>query len=364
MTGDGFDLTPTDDQVMIRDAARRFATDVLRPAAAAADSATAPPADVLARGHELALAALSIPEALGGVADARSPITSCLIAEELARGDLGLALALLAPIGVVNAFAAWGTTAQQARWLPRFAGDAFVPAALALLEPDLAFDPMEPRTLAERCDGGWRLRGDKALVPLACDAVVLLVAAHVAGRGPCLFVVERGARGLAIAPEPAMGVRAAATARIGLRDVIIPRDAIIEHDHGAVVDGARLVWAALAVGAGQAVLDYVVSYCNERVAFGEPISHRQAVAFAIASIAIELEGMRLATWRAAALAERGERFAREAALARRSCATRGMQIGNDGVQLLGGHGFVKEHPVERWYRDLRAIAVMEGAVLA
>jgi alkylation response protein AidB-like acyl-CoA dehydrogenase len=137
-----------------------------------------------------------------------------------------------------------------------------------------------------------------------------------------------------------------------------------DYDHEALVDGARLLWAALAVGAAQAVLDYVVPYCNERVAFGEPITNRQAVAFSIANIAIETDAMRLMTWRAAALAEKGAAFGREAALARRFCATRGMQIGSDGVQLLGGHGFVKEHPVERWYRDLRAVAIMEGALLA
>jgi alkylation response protein AidB-like acyl-CoA dehydrogenase len=160
-----------------------------------------------------------------------------------------------------------------------------------------------------------------------------------------------------------MGLRAAATCRVALRDVYVADDAMIEHDHDALVDGARILWAALAVGAGQAVLDYVVPYCNERVAFGEPISHRQAVAFAIANLAIELDAMRLATWRAAALAERDAPCTREAALAKRLCAMHGMQLGNDGVQLLGGHGFVKEHPVERWYRDLRAIAIMEGTLL-
>jgi len=102
---------------------------------------------------------------------------------------------------------------------------------------------------------------------------------------------------------------------------------------------------------------------NERQAFGEPISHRQAVAFSVADIAIELEGLRLVTLRAAARAEQGKEYAREAALARKLATDKGMQIGNAGVQLLGGHGFVKEHPVERWYRDLRAIGVMEGAVL-
>ena len=126
---------------------------------------------------------------------------------------------------------------------------------------------------------------------------------------------------------------------------------------------ARLGWCALAVGTAQAVLDYVVPYVNERKAFGEPISHRQAVAFTVADIAIELEGLRLVTLRAAARAEQGKDYAREVALARKLAVDKGMQIGNAGVQLLGGHGFVKEHPVERWYRDLRAIGVMEGAVL-
>ena len=108
-------------------------------------------------------------------------------------------------------------------------------------------------------------------------------------------------------------------------------------------------------GGAQAVLDYVIPYVNERHAFGEPISHRQAVAFNVADIAIELEAMRLLTLRAAARADAGKDFARDVALARVLCGAKGRQIGSDGIQLLGGHGFVKEHPVERWYRDLRAV---------
>ena len=107
----------------------------------------------------------------------------------------------------------------------------------------------------------------------------------------------------------------------------------------------------------------MIPYVNDRQAFGEPISNRQGVAFAVSDIGIESEGMRLATYRAASRADRGEKFAREAAIARRLCAVKGMEIGSQGVQLLGGHGFVKEHPVERWYRDLRAAGVMEGALL-
>jgi alkylation response protein AidB-like acyl-CoA dehydrogenase len=137
-----------------------------------------------------------------------------------------------------------------------------------------------------------------------------------------------------------------------------PREAYLE-----CVQRARIAWCALAVGAAQAVLDYAIPYVNERTAFGEPISNRQAVAFGVADIGIELEGMRLLTYRAAARADRGAEFAHEAALARRLCAEQGARIGSEGVQLLGGHGYVKEHPVERWYRDLRAVGLMEGALL-
>jgi alkylation response protein AidB-like acyl-CoA dehydrogenase len=170
-----------------------------------------------------------------------------------------------------------------------------------------------------------------------------------------------------VRPQPAMGLRAAGLSRLRLKKVKLPAAARLGGDDGAdyaqFIALSRLAWSALAVGTTQAVLDYVIPYANEREAFGEPISHKQSVAFMIANIGIELEGMRLATWRAASLAARGKGFAREAALARSLCSRYGMRAGSDGVQVLGGHGFVKEHPVERWYRDLRAIGLMEGGVI-
>ena len=132
---------------------------------------------------------------------------------------------------------------------------------------------------------------------------------------------------------------------------------------GLAVRLSRLAWCALSIGVGQAVLDYVTPYVKTREAFGEPIAHRQSVAFMVANIAIELQAMRLVTYKAASRVAQGIDATREIALARKLCADKGMQIGLDGVQLLGGHGFVKEHPVERWYRDLRAIGIMEGTVL-
>ena len=187
------------------------------------------------------------------------------------------------------------------------------------------------------------------MVPRGASAELFVVGAELDGR-PQQFLVESGAEGLEIEAEPAMGLRAAELSRLVLKDVRVGAIAPLgdADDYAECVRLSRLAWCALSLGTAQAVLDYVIPYVNERKAFGEPVSHRQAVAFMVANIGIELQGMRLVTYRAASRAAQGKSFAREVALARRLCAERGMQIGNDGVQLLGGHGFVKEHPVERW----------------
>jgi alkylation response protein AidB-like acyl-CoA dehydrogenase len=166
-----------------------------------------------------------------------------------------------------------------------------------------------------------------------------------------------------------MGIRAAALGQIELDNVAVPlanrlgEDEATDNDYSEAIALARLGWAALAVGTSHAVLDYVVPYVKERQAFGEPIANRQSVAFMCANIAIELDGLRLIVWRGASRAEQGMSFLREGALAKRFATDKGMQIGLDGVQLLGGHGYTKEHPVERWYRDLRALGVAEGVVV-
>ena len=364
-----FDLTPTDEQQMMVEAIGEFGQEQLLPAAQAADDACAPPPELLAQTTELGVVSMSIPEELGGVVSERSAVTSVLIAEALARGDMGLALACLAPTGVSTALTLWGDEDQQARYLPEFAGEDVPAAALALLEPRAVFDPFALETTARPADGGgYVLEGVKSIVPRAAEAELFVVGAELEGRGgPALFLVESRTDGVSIEPEPAMGVRAGATGRLFLEGAELAGDALLgqgeAETYAECVALARLGWCALAVGTARAVLDHVIPYVNEREAFGEPISHRQAVAFAVADIGIELEGMRLATLRAASRADQGKSFAREAALARRLCADKGAKIGSDGVGLLGGHGYVKEYPVERWYRDLRAAGVMEGALL-
>jgi alkylation response protein AidB-like acyl-CoA dehydrogenase len=362
-----FDLTPTDEQQMLQESVRDFSLARVRPAAQQADADCATPAELLGQANELGLTMVGVPEELGGAVEERSAVTSALMTEAFAQGDMGIAVACLAPAGVSTALSLWGDADQQATYLPEFVGENVPAAAVALLEPRALFDPLKLQTTARAAGGGYVLNGVKSLVPRAADSELFVVAADLAGTGPSLFVVESKTSGISVEPEPGMGIRAAATGRLIFEDVSLPAGALLGGGDPDVyrecVQLGRLGWCALAVGTGQAVLDYVKQYVNERTAFGEPISNRQAVAFTVANIAIELDGMRLATYRAASRVDQGLSFAREVALARRLASERGMQIGSDGVQLLGGHGYVKEHPVERWYRDLRAAGIMEGALV-
>ncbi len=362
-----FDVTPDDEQQMFQEAVREFAANEVRPAALAADADRETPSELLAQVNELGVNMLGVPEELGGVMQEQAAVTAALIDEALGHGDMGIAYAALAPGAVATAIGHWGSAEQEATYLPSFTGEDVPTAALAILEPRPLFDPLKLETKARRDGSDWVIDGVKSLVARAKECELFVVAAETEENGPALFVIESGTSGLSVEDEPAMGLRAAATGRLVLEGARAPEGALMAEGkreaYVECVERARIAWSALAVGASQAVLDYVIPYVNERTAFGEPISNRQAVAFAVSDIGIETDGMRLTVYRAASRADQGEGFSREAALARRLCAAKGMKIGSDGVQLLGGHGFVKEHPVERWYRDLRAAGVMEGALL-
>jgi alkylation response protein AidB-like acyl-CoA dehydrogenase len=365
---DYFDLTPDDDQKMILETVEEFAEEILRPAARDADDAASYPPDLIAKAAELGITAINIPEDFDGIAAHRSAVTNALVAEALAYGDMGLALPILAPGGVASALTHWGSADQQATYLTEFAGENVPQACVAIAEPHALFDPTALKTTAVRTPSGYRLNGVKSLVPAAANAELFIVGAQLSGKA-ALFIVESSTKGVSVKADPSMGIRGAALGRVELDNVSVPlsarlgEDGATDDDYSEAIALARLGWAAMAVGTAHAVLDHVVPYIKERQAFGEPIAHRQAVAFMTANIAIELDGLRLITWRGASRAEQGLPFAREAALAKRLGTDKGMQIGLDGVQLLGGHGYTKEHPVERWYRDLRAIGVAEGVVV-
>lgn len=359
-----FDLTPTEDQQMFCDAVSRLAADLIRPAAAGADVQCETPAELLQQIHELGLTHFAIPEEFGGAASERTPLTQALVADQLAHGDMSIALAALAPMAVINALVDFGTPDQQAKYLPRFAEDQFVPAALAITEAQPLFNPSQLTTQAKAVKDGFVLSGEKTLVPLAVTAQLILVAAELEGKGPRLFIVAKGQKGVKVSASPAMGLRAASLGTVTLRNVKVDADHLLgddSFDYAKLQSQSQVAWAALATGCCQAMLDYVIPYVNERKAFGEPISHRQAVAFLVANIGIELEGLRLMMLRAASQLEQGD--AKQAArLAHFQAIDKGMEIGNNGVQLLGGHGFTKEHPAELWYRQLRGLAALHGGV--
>ncbi|WP_207839935.1 acyl-CoA dehydrogenase family protein [Williamsia soli] len=365
-----FNLFPDDEQKMIADTVREFATEILRPAAHDADAAAAAPAEILTRSAELGITMINVPEEFEGAATERGVVTNSLVAEAMAYGDMGLALPLLAPSGVATTLTQFGSDAQQKTYLPDYAGESVPQSAVVIAEPRALFDAMTLQTKATRVPSGYRLNGVKSFVPAAGSSELFIIGAQLDGR-PALFIVESSTKGLVVEADPGMGVRAAGMGRLLLTDVTVPSNALLGEQEGDaafssyrdVVRLARLGWSSLAVGTAHAVLDYVIPYVNERVAFGEPISNRQAVAFMVANMATELDSIRLVTLRGAARAEQGLSFAREAALARKLTADKGMQIGSDGVQLLGGHGFTKEHPVERWFRDLRGAAIGEGIVV-
>lgn len=362
-----FDLNLTDEQRMNRETMQRFAAAEIRTLSKSVDAGTSPVQDFYLKAAELGLTLLPIPEALGGAGVDRSPISNALIFEDLAHGDMALALGSISPMAFVNTLLDQGSDAQREQYLPLFCTGDFKAATTALLEPRATFEPTAPGTTAIANDGGYSLSGTKCMVPLGQDAELVLVIAQLHNKGPAAFIVEGTPQGMTRTPEANMGLLGAQLTTLTLDNVQVPAKALLGDGHFDLrrfIDLSRIGTCALAVGTCQAVLDYVIPYCNERVAFGEPITNRQSVAFMIADIAIELEAMRLMTWRAASRAEQGLDFHEHAYLAKLFCSEHGMKIGTDGVQLLGGHGFCREHPVEMWYRNLRAIATLEGLASA
>ncbi len=368
-----FDLRLTEEQQLMRDTLRRFADEAMQPAAREADDCLRLPEGFLDAFSDLGATSMAVPEVLGGAAERVSAVSQMLVAEDLARGDMGMAYGALSPLSFVNALVHWGSEPQQAALLRSFVDRGPIRAAVAVVEPHPFFDPAAPRTTAKKKGSALLVNGEKSMVALAHDAKWFLVSAEVPKLGPRFVLIERETEGVKVSDDRAMGLGCAGLGRLRLNNVRISIDALLggqaalqPHAREAFDDAinrSRIAWGAMALGTAQALLDYVIPYCNDRVAFGEPISHRQAVAFMIADIGIELESMRMLVYRAAGRIDAGLPCTREAYLARTLCTDKAMEIGTNGVQLLGGAGFIKDHPVELWYRQLRSIGIMDGNLL-
>ena len=357
-----FDLSLTEEQQMTVDAMSQFAEEVLYALAHDADHQAQFPEQLWQHLVDLGLNYYALPEALGGVAAEQNIVSNILIAESLAKGDFSLTAGLLSTFSVINAITRWGSTQVQSMYLPVFAEDTDVTATFAFQEATPAFNPYQLKTKATEQNGQMTITGEKTLVILGDTADVFLVSAEFNGQ-PDIFVVQSNEM-IAIKANPAMGLKATETATLHFNQTPTLRLGDADFDYTAFVDLGNLMWCAMAIGTGEAIKAYCIKYANERTAFGEPISHRQSVAFMIADMAIEIDAMRMLVLNAASLAEAGQPFHREAYLARLLCAEKSMKIGTDGVQILGGHGFTKEHPVERWYRDLRATAILHSGLHA
>ncbi|MGF2636314.1 acyl-CoA dehydrogenase family protein [Acinetobacter johnsonii] len=357
-----FDLSYSEDQQMTIDTMSQFAADILYPLAASADQNETFPTELWQYIEDLGLNFYALPEALGGVAAEKNILSNVLIAEHLAKGDFSLAAGILSTFSVINAITQWGAEQVQTLYLNSFAQDSSIRASFAIQEATPAFNPYQLKTKAISRDGQYVIQGEKTLVLLAESADIFLVSAELNGQAE-VFILRRD-ESIQFKKSPAMGLKATETATLIFNQTPALRLGDEDFNYTAFLDLGNLMWCAMAVGTCEAVKKYCIEYVNERTAFGEPISHRQSVAFMIADMAIEIDAMRMLILNAASLAESGQTFHREAYLARLLCAEKSMKIGTDGVQILGGHGFTKEHPVERWYRDLRATAIVHSGLHA
>lgn len=361
---------PSEEQRLIRDTVAEFARERIRPQARASDETGVVPAGVIDEGWQLGLVQGVIPEAFGGAGQAHSAVTNTLVLEELAWADLSIACHLLAPQLFVLPLVEGGTEKQQREFLPPFTGAAFRAATAAVMEPAWDFDVSELRTTARRDRGGYVIEGLKCYVPLAAEAQHLLVYARMEETNETgLFVLDRGAPGLHLLErEKNMGLKGLATYELKLDHCTVSAERRLGGEAGCnvgrLLNLSRVALAAAAVGVARASFEYARDYAKERKAFGVAIAQKQAIAFMLAEMAIEIDAARLLTWEAAWKLDRGEDATREAALAKQYAANAALMVADRGVQILGGHGYIRDHLVELFLRNARGFATFEGLLIA
>jgi alkylation response protein AidB-like acyl-CoA dehydrogenase len=359
------DFEPSEEQQLVIETVRAFAEKEVRPRARDCDEAGKLPGELLAAAHELGLVANALPEAFGG-GGSPSAVTGALVAEELAWGDLSIALAILSPALVALPVAELGTQEQQAAVLPHYTAERFTPGALAVVEPRIDSDPLRPKTTARRAGAEWVLDGQKCLVPWLEGGESVLVVADEGG-APQAFLVPRAAAGLTAAPEPWLGIRALPTSELTFSGVRVPASARLGGDAGAdvarILHRGRVALAAMAVGVARAAFEIARDYAKQREAFGAPIATKQAIAFKLADMAIEIDGARLLAWEAAFALDQGRDAAREAALAIDQARRVSLAVADGAVQVLGGHGYTREYLPEMQLRNARGFAVFEALAL-
>jgi acyl-CoA dehydrogenase len=358
------DFEPSDEQALIIETVRQFAENEIRPLTREADEAGAPPQAILDAAHELGLVANALPETHGGGGE-RSALTGVLIAEELGWGDMAIALAILSPGLLGLPIADFGSESLRMDILPRLMGDSFTPGSLAIVEPRFDFDVYHPQTTARKDDDDYILDGVKCQVPWIEGGGHVVVVAADAG-GLAAFVVPRDAAGASAEPELKMGLCGLPTVEWTLSGVRVPKSSRLEADEPAIrhlIDRGRLALSATAIGAARAAFETSRDYAKERETFGQPIATRQAIAFKLADMAIEIDGARLLVWEAATTMDRGVDASRLARLAYDQTTRISLQVADGAVQVFGGHGYIRDYLPELHLRNLAGLASFETLAL-
>ena len=350
-----------EEQQLIHDTVTSFAAEQLRPAAHEADETGVIPESLVKAAWDLGLIQGSVPESYGGYASSEpSAVTGAIVAEGLAEGDLSIALHLLSPRLVVDPVLRLGSEEQKAAILPAYMTEHFTPGAAAVVEPWIGFHFTKMRTTARRDGSDWVIDGEKCQAVLAARAPHMVVYAATAD-GIGAFLVAAGTEGMTIGErEKNLGLHALETCEVKFSGCRVPASARLGADATPMLRRARVAQSAMAVGVAKAALDYAIAYAKERDAFGVKIAQKQAIAFMIAEMATETEAARLLNYEAAWNLDQGNEGAREVALAHRYTADMAMTVTDNSLQVLGGHGFIRDHPVEMWVRNARGFAVFEG----
>ncbi len=362
-----YSFEPTEEQKMLIDTVVRYANNNLRPAAHEADEANEIPTNLVKKGWELGVLQASTPDAYGGFGE-HSSVTGVLAAEELAYGDLAGALSVMAPGLFAIPILLAGSEEQKKEYLPDIVGGDWLPNSAALIEPYFDYDPNDLKTTAKVDGKEVVISGEKTYVPFGKDAKQLIVYASLDGKSQG-FIVPQGTKGVEIGErEKMLGVHALPVYPLKLNDVRVPIENRLGgekgHDFSSILASMWVATAAMALGVSKAALEYAINYAKEREVFGMKVAQKQAIAFMLAEMATEIEAIRTLTWEAAWMLDTNQENAyKEAYLASTGAADMAMMVTDRAVQILGGHGYIREHPVEKWMRDGRGFAMLTGVAI-
>jgi alkylation response protein AidB-like acyl-CoA dehydrogenase len=357
-----FELSPG--QREIRERAAGFADREVAPYASELDRADRVPFETLEKLAEMGFMGLCVPEEYGGTG--ADFLSYALMIEEISRVDagVGVTLAVHTSAGTLP-IVMYGDEDQKARWVPDLARGTRI-GSFALTEPATGSDAAAIQTSAEKVDGGYRISGHKQWVTNGRVAGAMIVFAR-APEGPTAFVVGMDAEGISFGKHAKkMGVISATTDDVLLDKVFVPEeDRLLLEGTGLSValgtlDFGRIGIAAQALGIAEAAFRYASDYAAERMTFGKPIAEHQAIAFKLADMQTKLRAARLLTQEAAWMKDRGMRVTEAGARAKLYASQTANEITYDAVQVLGGYGYMKDHPVERYYRDARVTEIYEG----